>query len=168
MLSLVDRPVVVRLAPFAALLLARWYDREVVLPTQQHASATFDTLPGMLASAVGSILVAGLVLALGVLAWRSRSIAVGLGYALVGAVVVFDVYATFALTNGVPLLPSDLGMSVADWMWRLWDVLYGPLGAATSVAGGMLVAGVAVVVRVVWDRGAAPRQRALEARPVEP
>ncbi len=67
-----------------ALVVMAWFDTTVVRDTIQRGSAIFDSSPSAFVMSLGMIMISGAVLLLASLAWRSGSVVVGVGYALVG------------------------------------------------------------------------------------
>ena len=97
-------------------------------------------------------MISGAVLLLALLAWRSRSVVVGVGYALVGMFFAFLmwVWTTPAGTHNdaPPVLPEPI-VAAVSWVVR---ESVGPLNAVGIIGGGMLIAGVAVIARSFRER----------------
>jgi len=150
-LALVAAPVV--------LILMAWFDTTVVHGASQQAAATFDMSQVGLVVALGMTLVAGAVLALALIAWRSRSVAVGVVYAVVGAYLALQVWIiwTFAaqINDTPPVLPEPFLSAVTN----LYHATDGPLNAVGIIGAGMLVAGVAVIARSFRHRSGASAPR---------
>jgi hypothetical protein len=96
------------------------------------------------------------VLLLGVLAWRSRSVLVGVAYVVPGAFLAFlpaIVWRFAAEINGSPpVLPKP----IANWVSQFYFSSNGPLGAVQLIGAGMLVIGLLVLGRAARDRSVAP------------
>ena len=140
------------------LVLAGWLDGQVFVEIRRQEATSFDpsqlawTLPvGYLAVAAGVLAVTGLAL------W-SRSLLVGIAYALVGAFFTFlftIVWQFSAAINGAPpVLPRPIAQLVGTL--DAWGA-QGPLNAWSIVGAGMLLAGLATILRVVRGRTAARR-----------
>lgn len=160
-----ERPAIALLVAPTVLFLAGWFDRNVVLDVVQ----TFDT-DRLLALPLGSLAVAGSVLLLGVLAWRSHSALVGATYALVGAYLAFQpviVRLAAQINDGPPMLPQPIAQAVS-WIY-FWS--YGPLNAVNAIGAGMLLAGVLVVGRSFQRRSmgrAAKPMASIDGQPIHP
>jgi hypothetical protein len=151
-MSKAGRAAVAILVAAAELWLAGWLDGTVMRDIGRQEAQTFDPTGLSLAYAFGAVGVAGGVLVLAVLAWRSRSTLVGAVYVLVGGFVAFMpviVWKFAAEINGAPpLLPGP----VADAVGQVYQWSYGPLNAVATVGAGMFVVGLLVVGRVLRAR----------------
>ena len=152
----------------AVLLLAGWLDGSVVRDIQAQAGAAFDPSGIVLAMSLGSLAVAGSVLLLGALAWRSRSALVGAAYALVGAFFAFQpviVWRFAAQINDTPpVLPEPIAQAISQiYFWS-----DGPLDAVGTIGAGMMVAGIAVLGRAFRDRSVDREAEPLTATDVQP
>ena len=131
-------------AAAVALLALAWFDSTVIRDAQRQAAATFSPAPSYAPWALGLFLTAGAVLMLALLAWWSRSLAVGVLYAVVGAflAVLPWILWTFAaqVNDTPPVLPEPLVTALSD----LYQGTAGPLNA-----------GVAVIVRSLRGRSTA-------------
>ena len=160
-----DRPVIALLVAPAVLFLAGWFDRNVVRDVVQ----TFDT-DRLLALPLGSLAVAGSVLLLGVLAWRSHSALVGATYALVGAYLAFQpviVRLAAQINDTPPMLPQPIAQAVS-WIY-FWS--FGPLNAVNTIGAGMLLVGVLVVGRSFQRRSvgrASAPMAGIDGQPIRP
>jgi hypothetical protein len=134
------------------LVLAAWFDTTVVRDAMLRANAGFDPSQAEVVFAIGSLLVAGSVLLVGVLAWRAASLAAGLAYAVVGGfflvlpLVVWNLATE--VNGGPPVLPEPLLTTVSEIYFRT----VGSLHAVGTIGGAMLIAGVVSLVRSQRDR----------------
>ena len=146
------RATIAIVAAGAALLFAAWFDSTVMLDIQAQGRAMFDSTGFALALSLGSLAVAGAVLLLAVLAWRSQSALVGTVFAVVGAFFAFlpaILWQFAAEHNDVPaVLPQPIAQAVTDIYIRST----GPLNAVVIIGAGMLLAGLTVLVRAYRDR----------------
>jgi hypothetical protein len=141
------RAAIAILVAGAILVLAGWLDGNVIRDIRRQASATFDPNGLALALSLGSLAVAGAVLLLGVLAWRSHSALVGAAYAIVGAffaVLPVILWRVASHINGTPpLLPQPIAQAVS----QIYDWSEGPLNAVGTIGAGMLLVGLLVIGR---------------------
>jgi hypothetical protein len=170
-MSKAGRAAVAVLAAAAVLWLAGWLDGTVMRDVQRQEAATFDPTGLSFAYALGAVAVAGAVLLLAVLAWRSRSAFIGVAYILVGGFFAFMLVILWkfaAEINGAPpLLPGP----VADAVGQICQWSYGPLNAVATVGAGMFVVGLLVVGRALRARmvgQAAEPMTSIEGQPVSP
>ena len=151
------RAGVALVAAAGILVLAGWLDGQMFVEIRRQEAASFD--PGQLAwtRPVGYLAVAAGVLAVTGLARWSRSLLVGIAYALVGAFFTFlftIVWQFSASINGAPpVLPRPIAQLVSTL--DAWGA-QGPLNAWSIVGAGMLLAGLATILRVVRGRTADP------------
>lgn len=138
------------------LIVAVWCDAVFLRDAAQHAQANFDSAGLAPVIAAGSMLVAGSVLLVGVLAWRAASVVVSLAYAIVGGFLValpWIVWNLASATNEAPpVLPEPLLSFVSEIYFRT----AGSLNAAGTIGAAMLIAAVAALVRWQRDRAVAP------------
>lgn len=148
--------LIVALVMLAALA---WFDVTVLREAEQRSRATFDTRDSALVGSLGSFAIAASVLGLAWLALRSRSVAVGVIYLVVGGFfallpVILSSFATYR--NDVPpLLPDPLARGVGD----IYVAAVGPLNAVVIVGAGMVIAGAAVITRSFRERTGYPVPR---------
>lgn len=140
--ALVAAPVV--------LVTAAWYDTTIMERAQREGAATFEMLTPVSAAAVGSLLIAGGVLLLALLVWRSGSPIAAAVYALVGAFFAFLVAIAVVVGPGKNDAPALLPREVANTLLRIWIRTTGDLGAVTTIGAGMLLAGIATLI--AWAR----------------
>ncbi len=140
-------------AAVIALVIAAWFDSTFLRDAVRNAQSNFNTASVAPLWALGSLLVAGAVLLLGALAWRAASWVVGLAYIVAGAFFValpWLVWSLATITNDAPtLLPEE----VASALVTIWSSTAGQLNAVGTIGAGMLIAGIAALVR--WWRGRA-------------
>ena len=133
-----------------------WLDTTVVREALQRGRPTFELGQYTLLRALGSFATAAAVVLLALLAWGSRSVAVGMIYLVVGAFVALLPWIahTFATShNDVPaLMPDAFARAVFD----LYVATDGPLNAAGVIGAGMAIAGVAVMARSFRERTGQP------------
>jgi len=153
--------VIAILTAGAALYAGGWLDGQVMPEIQRQAGLSFDPNGLALAISLGSLAVAGVIFLLGVLAWQSHSLAVGLAYSAVGAIAAFMpviIWRFAAQINGnPPLLPKP----IADELSQIYFWSNGPLNATEMIGAGMLIAGILVLVRSFRHQSAAPRTEPL-------
>ncbi len=152
MTTKVGRTALALVAAVVVLVMMAWFDTTVVRDAAHEAAQTFDSSRYTLIVSLGMIMIAGAVLLLASLAWRSRSVAVGVLYAAVGAYFAFQLWIYTYLAGQV--LPDPLATAVVNISFAT----LGPLNAVGIVGGGMLIAGVAVLTRSFRERtGGGPR-----------
>ncbi len=110
-----------------------WFDHAFLAGVRKEAERSFGASDYGVLESIGTIAVAGGVMLLGVLAWWSGSLLVGIAYAVVGAYFAFQMTL---LTNGI---------------LSLEDYYPGPINAAATVGAGMLLAGLIAIYR--WWTG---------------
>jgi hypothetical protein len=147
-------------AAAVALPVLAWLDGTVMRSVQRYASANFDIGPAAVVSALVSLAVAGTVLLLALLAWRSRSSVVGLAYVVVGTFFTFITWVLFTLAAGRNGAPPALPEPIATAISRLYVDSVGPLNAVIIVGAGMLLIGIAVIARAFRDRSRAQTSQA--------
>ncbi len=107
------------------------------------------------------------MLGLGGLAWRSGSLAVGTVYAVVGAFFAFLPVLLFDLGAQVNDTPPVLPQLIADAVGQVYLRVEGPLNAVVIIGAGMLVAGLAVIVRSLRSAPTAETAAVLPPAPEE-
>jgi hypothetical protein len=112
----------------------------------------FDYVGPLATISLGSIVVAGSVLLLGVLAWRSNSVGVGVIYVLVGSFFVFLPAIVTGFATQADDSPALLPGPIADAVGRIFLWSTGPLNAVGIVGAGMLIAGLVVAARSLSGR----------------
>jgi hypothetical protein len=151
-MSKAGRAAIAILVAAAVLWIAGWLDGTVMRDIAQQAAQHFDNTGLSLAYSLGSLAVAGGVLLLGVLAWRSLSALVGAAYVIVGAFFAFMLVINWwgaAQINGAPpLLPGP----IADAVSQIYFWSNGPLNAVATVGAGMFVVGLLMVGRSLQAR----------------
>ena len=155
-MSSAARAAIAIVAAGVAVYVAGWFDGSFLTTVQRQSAADFDPNGLMLAMSLGSIAIMGSILALGVLAWRSREALVGAAYVLAGAFLAFlpvIVWRFAATINGAPpVLPQPISQPVSQFY--SWS--NGPLSAEQTVGAGLLIAGVLVFGRSYRDRTRRP------------
>lgn len=141
------RPIVAALVALLALVVAQWFDAGVLVDAQRQVSRTFDSRLLLYLLPIAHLSTAATVVAVGLAAWWSRSRLVGIGYAVVGGVIVFlpAMFAAFATgENGAsPLAPEPIASTLMNWFATAEE---GATGAVLTVGAAMLLSGVAVIV----------------------
>ncbi len=144
------RWLVAALVALLTLLIGQWFDAGVLPDAVRRASTTFDPGPLFYLTPVAHLLTAAGVVALAVAAWRSRSLFVGVGYAVVGGFLVFLpalVWAFATSVNGAPTVaPEPIADTLGQWYTTLAT---GVTGAVFTLAGAMLLSGLAVIGSVL-------------------
>lgn len=138
-----------------------WMDHTLndVYQRATRDNATFSTATsGSLLWLGARLAVAGLVLVLAVLAWRSRSAAVGVIYVVAGTFFTFLPVIVWNLSSGInrnqfgmaqktPVLSGPLATAARE----IWMAISGWISATDLIGGVMAVAGAAVVARSLYD-----------------
>ena len=143
-----------------ALVVAAWFDSTYLRDAMRNAQANFDTASRIPLFVLGSLLVAGAVLLLGVLAWRAGSPVVSVPYIVVGVFFVGLPWIVRLLATSTNDAPSVLPESFTSALWSIWSSTMGQLNAVGTIGAGMLIAGVAALRP--WWRG-----RTVAAGPTE-
>jgi hypothetical protein len=151
------RSLVPALMAPAVLLVAHWFDAGVLVDAQSQAGRTYDPAPLMDLMVVAHVLTAAAAVALALVAWRSRSVFVGVGYVLVGGFLVClpaIVWAFAVSVDGAPpFAPAPIATTMFGWFTLLAT---GVTGAVFTIAGGMLLSGLAVIWSILHDRRSVP------------
>ena len=146
------RAVTALLAAGGVLWVTAWFDHIWLTDMQRQAGASFDPTGLMWALGVGSLAVAGAVLLVAILAWRSPSVAVSTVYAVVGAFFTFLPTLLWQFSASVNGAPPVLPQPVADVVTEVYQASTGPLNAVETVGAGMLIVGVAGFARAMRGR----------------
>jgi hypothetical protein len=146
-----QRTLLAALAAAVVLLGAHWFDAGVVRDAGIRAGQTYDSGPFFNLISIDHLLTAAGVVALALAAWRSRDLVVGIGYAVAGGFLALlpTIFYTFDSTgNGrsTPLAPEPIARILGDWYLAL---ALGVTGAVFTLAGAMLISGLAVVGSVM-------------------
>jgi hypothetical protein len=172
MLSQFRRWFVAALVAVLALLIGHWFDAGVLADAVRRAGVTFDPGPVFYLTSVAHLLTAAGVVALAVAAWRSQSLFVGVGYAVVGGFLVFLpalVWAFATSVNGAPTVaPQPIASTLVQWYLTLAT---GVTGSVFTLAAAMLLSGLAVigsVLRTQRRSTTAALPAAAQAPPSEP
>jgi hypothetical protein len=142
----------VALAGVALILgIAAWFDTVFAPEVMRHNGFAPSGSSAMLALA--SMLVAGSVLLVAVLAWRAQSVVVSVAYAIVGGFLValpWLVWSFAAHVNDVPpALPEPLLTAISEIYYVVGG---GSSNAVGTIGAAMLIGGVATVLRQRRDR----------------
>ena len=147
------RSLVAGVIALAVLLIAHWFDAGVLADAQHQAARTYDAGPLLDLTGIAHVLTAAGAVALALVAWRSRSLLVGVGYVVVGGFVVFlpAIVWAFAVSvhGAAPIAPAPIAKTFNEWFVALGT---GVTGAVFTIAGGMLVSGLAVIWSVLQGR----------------
>jgi hypothetical protein len=140
------RPLVAALVALLALVIAYWLDSGVLFDAHIRADLTYDPVPLVDLTALVHLLTAAGVVAIVVAGWRSRSMVVGIGYAAVGAFLVFLPPLIWSYASSVNGAPPVLPQWIANLLWS-WDspIEKGPTGAVYVLAAAMLLTGLGVI-----------------------
>jgi hypothetical protein len=156
------RTLVAALVALLVLLVAHWFDAGVLADAQNRAGHTYDPGPLVDLTGIAHIVTAAGVVAIALASWRSRSLVVGTGYAVVGGFLVFlpALSCTFAVSvNGAPTVaPQPIASTL--WSWYI-TLAAGVTGAVFTLAAAMFLSGLTVVGSVLR----AGRLRASAAAP---
>lgn len=140
-MSSMSRAVAAIAVGLVLLLGLTWFDADPLWYAQRQATAHIDSAGYSLLWALGALAMSGSVLLMGALAWRSRSVLLGIVYVIVGAIFVVTPVLVF---NSVAL---------PDWLSQGFPGLLSidsPLDAGVTVGGGMFLAG--LVALWAWWR----------------
>lgn len=147
------RTLVALLGGAAILVVVAWLDTDVMRGIQQREAGTFDITEMVWALPLGGLVIAGGILALGLLARWAGSLLVGLAYLVVGAFFAFFVtlvWTVAAQVNGAPpMLPEPIVNSLGE-VYRQAES--GPLNAVAIVGAGMLLIGLYTIGLVLRSR----------------
>jgi hypothetical protein len=147
------RSLVAVLVAAFVLLAAHWFDAGVLADAQNRAGHSYDYAPVADLLGVARIVTAVGVLCIAVSGWRSGSLIVGAGYAIVGGFLAFLpalVWAFAASVHGAPpVAPQPIASSMVSWYSAL---NIGVTGAVYTLAAAMFVSGLAVVGSVLSSR----------------
>jgi Flp pilus assembly protein TadB len=139
-----------------------WFDNTVMRGAAQSAQATFGQSGLGVMIAAWSMMIAGSVLLVGLLAWRAPSVVVGIAYAVVGGFLVALpwIVSTFATqVNDVPpVLPEPLLSVVSEISFLTRG---SSMNAVGTIGAAMLIAGVVALVR--WQRDRVGASGSIEA-----
>ena len=147
------RAVTALIAAAACLALLAWLDGTVLADAVRNANASF-TGPTSFTTlwSLVSLAVAGSILLLAVLAWRTQSVVVGMIYLIVGAFFAFlpDITWRFATAiNGAPpVLPDPVTRAVS----ALYEQGIGPVSGIVLLGAGMVLIGVVLIAAPLVGR----------------
>lgn len=151
------RLLVGALGPLLLIAIASWYDGTLLRDLSQTASATFDSRGLVFAMEIAHLLtVAGAVAVVGLSLWV-HSRALGVAYALAGALLLFAASLNIAFAASVNGAPPIAPEPVVRFLGDLWDLAArGQTGAVQTIAAAALLAGVVEIGRSVRREGKAP------------
>jgi hypothetical protein len=176
-MSRTSRTLVALAAAAVVLVIATWFDSTVARHAEQQASGIGDLSGWATMEPLGSLLVAGSVLLLGVLAWRSASVDVGLAYVVVGGFVAALpwLFWNFALRSSPPVLPEALALTLRNLFYLTvggsdneYQFDGGPFNALETIGAAMLIAGVAALARSWRGRAVAAGRAEVEVPTADP
>jgi hypothetical protein len=137
------------------LVIAAWFDTVFLRDALHHGAATFDPAGVAAVLVLGCLLVAGSALTVWILAWRARSAAVGLAYAIAGGFLAALPWLVwnFAVraNDGPAVLPEPVLTVVSE----IYGRTSGSLNAVGTIGAAMMIAGVVTLVRWRRDRAVA-------------
>lgn len=161
-MSKTSRTLAALAAAAIVLVVAGWFDSTFARHAEAQANTAGDVYGFATIEALGSLLVAGSVLLLGVLAWRSASAVVGVAYVVVGGFLVALpwLFWNFALRASPPVLPEALALALRNLFYftvggsdNMYFLNGGPLNAVGTISAAMLIGGLAALGR--WSQGRA-------------
>ncbi len=170
-MSKAGRAAVAILVAAGVLWLAVWFDGTVMRDIRQQEAATFDPTGLSLAYSLGAVAVAGGVLLLAVLAWRSHSALVVAAYVFVGAFFAFLPVLAWRFATQINGAPPVFPGPIADAVGQIYFWSAGPLNAVATVGAGMLLVGLLVIGRALRARMVGRRAEPLsgiEGQPIRP
>ncbi len=166
-MSKAGRTLVALGAAAIALVIAAWFDNTVISDAQEQAKTDFSPLATM--TLLEGLLVAGSVLLLGMLAWRSTSAVVGLAYVVVGGFFAAQTWLWWNVASArSDVLPEALALALRNLFYFSTG---GSLNDVGTIAAGMLIVGVAMLARWWRDRvvgGSRARVKDPRAEPTLP
>jgi hypothetical protein len=143
------RSLAAGLVAVVALLVAHWFDADVLVQARARANATYDMGQYMDLIPIAHLVTAAGVLAIAMAAWWSRNVIVGAAYAVIGGFVVLlpFLFWTFgvAINDVPPSAPEPIASRIYDWYMILAT---GITGSVFTLGGGMLLSGLAVILSV--------------------
>jgi hypothetical protein len=162
MLIQLRRSLLAALVAVLVLAIAHWFDAGVLVDAQRRAGTTFDPGPLNYLTPVAHLITAAGVVALALAAWWSRSLLVGVGYALFGGFLVLlpaTVWAFATSVNGAATpAPEPIATALGNWYFTVGT---GLTGAVFTLGAAMLLSGLAVIGSVLREQ----RRRATAALP---
>lgn len=145
-MSRLGRELVAAAVALLDLLIAHWFDAGVLADAWVRGSANFDHSSFWTLMPIAHLLTAAGVVALVLAAWWSRSLIVGVGYAIVGGIVVFlpAIFVAVAISvDGAPTLaPEPIATMLTTWFLTITT---GETGAVSTLGAAMLLSGLAVI-----------------------
>jgi len=150
MQTLLGKSLVAMLVAVLALAIAHWFDAAVLVDAQRRAGVTFEPGPLFYLTPVAHLITAAGVVALALAAWWSRSLLIGVGYAVVGGFLVLlpaTVWEFATSVNGAPApAPEPIATALGNWYFTLAT---GVTGSVFTLGAAMLISGLAVIGRAL-------------------
>jgi hypothetical protein len=155
-MSKTSRTLAALAAAAIALVVAGWIDSTFARHAESRANAAGDVYGFATVEVFGSLLIAGSVLLMGVLAWRAASVVVGLAYVVVGGFLVALpwLFWNFALRTAPAVLPEAVALALRNLFYLTvggsdngYFLNGGPLNAVETIGAAMLIGGVAALAR---------------------
>lgn len=147
------RPLIAALAAVLVLLIAHWFDASVLADVEREGARKFDSSLFFLLTPVAHVLTAAGVVGLALVAWWSRSLLLGVAYAVAGGVLVSLPALFWAFSTGgndsPTSVPGPIASTLSDWFIATGD---GVTGAVFTVGAAMLLSGLAVIARALRRR----------------
>jgi hypothetical protein len=153
MRSRASRLAIAIVVPAVALPLAQWYDGGVLVDIQRRAGVDYDPAPLFYGLSVTHLLTAFGAIAIGLAAWQSRSLLVGIAYAVVGGFIALLPALFWSIAIGVNGAPAVAPEPIARFITDLWlnNVGNGVTGSVVTLGAVMLISGVPVAVLAARD-----------------
>jgi cbb3-type cytochrome oxidase subunit 3 len=164
------RAFVAALVALGVLFVCHWFDSTVLFDAQRRAGMTYDYGRVVDLTSIAHLLTAAGVVAIALAGWRSRSLLLGVGYALVGGYLVFLPALFWAYGIGWNGAPAAAPEPIASALNRWYTTLsMGVTGAVYTLGGAMLLTGLAVIWSVLRERRRGAETPAATAElPAEP
>jgi hypothetical protein len=142
-------------AAIVLLFAAGWFDGTVLRNLQRDVGRTFELEPALVIATLGHLAVAAGILVLAVLAWHSRSVAVGIAYLVAGSTAAFLAPINWHLAAQVNNAPAVMPEPASRFVSMIFTWQDGPLAAVATIGAGMLLIGLAVIGQPFFGRPAA-------------
>lgn len=144
------RPLIAALAAVLAVLIAHWFDAGVLANAQLEGSRTFNSSQYFYLIPIAHLLTAAGVIGLALVAWWSRSLLLGVAYAVTGGALVFlpALFQAFAVggNDGSPIAPEPIASTLSSWFTAAGA---GVTGAVFTLGAAMLLSGLAAIARML-------------------
>ncbi|HEX7474163.1 MAG TPA: hypothetical protein VF323_13850 [Candidatus Limnocylindrales bacterium] len=144
------RPLIAALAAVLAVLIAHWFDARVLADAEREGTQTFNSSLFFYLTPIAHVLTAAGVVGLALVAWWSRSLLLGVAYAVAGGAIVFLPAFVQAFATGANDTPPIAPEPIASTLWS-WFVTVGAgvTGVVFTLGAAMLLSGLAVIVRML-------------------